>query len=100
MTLTTVTRHVDKPRRKSTLHVKQQWGKGDKFRYITWHCGGPNMFGGYYFSKANLRQGTSDKILDSIKSEVYDVTFQDHYTLEKFESLTQTKLTDIKVEAR
>jgi len=90
--MNTVNRHTEAPRRKSTLHVLKTHGK--KFKYTVWHCGGANMFGGYNWSKANTYIRDAEYILDSIKSEIYDVTFESEDIKQRFNNAVNLNLSD------
>ena len=67
----TVDRNKIAPQRQSTLKVLKKWGNDGKFKVQTWHCGGPNMFGGYNYSKANVYILDTETITDRIQSKIY-----------------------------
>jgi len=82
MTNWTVNRPPELPHRRATMHIERTWG--DKFKVTKWYCGGANMFGGYNYSKAKTYIQTTNTILDSLKSELFDVTWQSQEVLDKF----------------
>jgi len=92
MTTITATRHKDAPQRRASIHIGTT--HGDKFNVTYIYPGSPNMFGGYYPDKAFNKRHSAEKILDSIKSELFDVHFKDHYCKIQFEAATNTKLTE------
>ena len=71
----TVTRHQDAPHRPSTMKVGKI-RKDGKHKVTLWSCGGPNMFGGYNYSKARTHLFTPEKVQELVELGIYEVSYE------------------------